>query len=144
MPRSGGVGVALGYSSTLYSVTRFDAMFWTTRVVTRPLQRYATIRKRPVQAATDSRLKARFSAAVVDLTVARMWDALPMWRRGNAGHARPPLTRPAPTIPQSRPRWCEGGFSLSSASVPEFRSINRITVGATQPAISGFPPGPNR
>jgi hypothetical protein len=48
MPRSGGVGVALGYSSTLYSVysvTRPDARFWTTRAEPDHSRRYATIRK---------------------------------------------------------------------------------------------------
>src|ERR1700688_3288590 len=97
------VGVALGYSSTLYSVTRllgysvtrllgysvtrFDATFWTTRVGTRPLQRYATIRKRPVQVATNSRRKKRFSAAVVDLSVARAWTpAQPLVRPPSKFH----------------------------------------------------------
>jgi hypothetical protein len=72
MPRSGGVGVALGYSSTLYSITRLlgysvtrllgysvtrllgysvtrllgpDARFWTTRAKPDHSRRYATIHK---------------------------------------------------------------------------------------------------
>jgi hypothetical protein len=92
MPRSGGVGVALGYSftlysvtrllvyallgysSTLYSVTRPDARFWTTRAEpTTPGDTPQSVKNGRWNVATDSRRKTRFSAAVIDLTVARVW-----------------------------------------------------------------------
>jgi hypothetical protein len=90
MPRSGGVGVALGYSSTLYSVTRLlgysvtrllgysvtrpDARFWTTRAEpTTPGDTPQSVKDGRWNVATDSRRKTRFSAAVIDLTVARVW-----------------------------------------------------------------------
>jgi hypothetical protein len=100
MPRSGGVGVALGYSSTLYSVTRLlgysvtrllvyallgysstlysvtrpDARFWTTRAEpTTPGDTPQSVKNGRWNVATDSRRKTRFSAAVIDLTVARVW-----------------------------------------------------------------------
>jgi hypothetical protein len=64
----------LGYSSTLYSVTRPDARFWTTRAEpTTPGDTPQSVKNGRWNVATDSRRKTRFSAAVIDLTVARVW-----------------------------------------------------------------------
>jgi hypothetical protein len=64
----------LGYSSTLYSVTRPDARFWTTRAEpTTPGDTPQSVKDGRWNVATDSRRKTRFSAAVIDLTVARVW-----------------------------------------------------------------------
>jgi hypothetical protein len=64
----------LGYSSTLYSVTRPDARFWTTRAEpTSSGDTPQSVKNGRWNVATDSRQKTRFSAAVIDLTVARVW-----------------------------------------------------------------------
>jgi hypothetical protein len=79
----------LGYSSTLHSVTRPDARFWTTRAEpTSPGDTPRSVKNGRWNVATDSRQKTRFSAAVIDLTVARVWMPAHVAARSDAETSR--------------------------------------------------------